>query len=171
MPASSDILLCNDIVHELNTRQWALPFVAERTWLPEWTLKGGELDTLQVSVNPWVEPSGEFTERGDAPSDDDESEDEQSGMWSVWPIDLTVCQRLTDQSLEQFDALADLVEAFRRFLCPQRFQVGSSIFASMKFQYLARFDPSQLSRVRGKTGIKYSGVFISAFRVQFRELR
>lgn len=171
-PFSSDVALACEIVQLLNDRDWMLSFVAERTWLPEWTIKGGELDTLRVSVNPWIEPGGLLTERPDSDEDDPGEVKPQSGMWSTWPIDVTVCQRLTNQSLEQFDQLADLVEQLRQYLCPQGIGLDDGRqFHSLEFSYLARFDPSLINRVVSKGIVRYTGVFLSAFRVQFREMR
>jgi len=160
VPLSDDIALADDIVADLQGRSWALEFVPERTWLPEWAARGGELDLLQVSVNPWINPAGEFLERDNA----------DSGLWTVWPMDITVAQRLTEKSLSQIDTLAELVEQLRQHLCPQRFELSDGrVFDSWEFEYLARFDPSQLNRVRTETGIAYSGVFLSALRIPFHK--
>lgn len=168
---SSDIALCNDIVAELNQRDWLLPFTAERTWLPEWTQRGGELETLQVSVNPWIEPTGELIERDDSGDEDEPEQNPQLGMWTTWSIDITFCQRLTQHSREQVDQLANVTEQVRQFLVPQRFQLDDGrLFESTMFQYLARFDPSTLNRVRDKGQVYYTGIFLAAFRVPFKQL-
>lgn len=156
---SSDIALADDIVAELNSaeRDWSLEFTAERTWIPEWSLRGSELNALRVSVNPWIDPSGELEER--------------NAFAEMWPIDITIAQRLGSKTLAELDGLANLVEELRQFLALQQFLLPDDrLFVGMGFQYLARFDPSQLDRVPQGNQVRYSGVFLSAFRVPYRLL-
>jgi len=158
MPAfSHDVALADDIVAELNARSWSQPFVAIRTWVPRWSVRGAELAELQVAVNPWIDPTLEQRERGE--------------MWSEWPIDITIAQQLTTKTRAAVDALADLVEELRRFLCPQAFDLGDGrLFVSRTCEYLARFDPSQLQRQTVSGSEVYTGHFLSAFRIPFELL-
>lgn len=156
LPLSSDVALADDIVSELQQRSWLLPFTVERTWVPEWTVRGGELETLQVSINPSIEAQGSITER--------------DSIFERWTIDVTICQRVANLTRAELDGLADLVEQLRQFLDLATFTLSDGrVFYGQGYEYLARFDPLALERTRAAEGDieRFSGVFKSAFQVTY----
>ena len=156
-----DIALADDIVQELNGR-WPDRFVAERTWVPDWDCRV-ETDTLRVAVQPGPDPSGERTERGD--------DDDQPGIWEVWPIDIGFAQRLTAKTRAEIDGLVTLVDEVRSFLQSATFQLPDGrLFDPQGFQFLARFDPTLLDRQLVENRTVYAGEFLSMFRIPYSRL-
>lgn len=149
----SDIALCDDIAQELRTR-WAGKLTAERHWLPDLKAKG-ELDILRVSVVPGITPSGELGER------------DQS--WELWPVQIGFAKRLQTKTKAELDTLATLVEEIRIFLQSAVFRLldGRQFEPNGGYEYIARFDPSLLTREEVDGLDKYTGAFLSVIAFEY----
>lgn len=155
----ADVALAEDIVSELNSRFSAL-FEAERTWVPDWDTRV-ELETLQVAVQPSLQPTGERWERADEPRE-------------IWPIDVGFAKRLTAKDRGEIDDLLRIVDDVREFLQFQRFELPAPdgrVFLGQGYQFLTRFDPELISRQLVGNQIVYAGSFLSVVRFPFELVR
>jgi hypothetical protein len=150
-----DIALADHIVVQLNAIANGR-FYAVRTWVPDWDART-ELDNLQAVVQPAPDPSGELVERDQ--------------IWETWPIDIGFAKRLQAKDRYEIDELIAQVDEARELLQLAEYELEDGRqFVATGFEFLARFDPSQLNRQLVNGEVIYTGAFLSIVRIPFRRV-
>lgn len=123
-----------------------------RAYLPDWT----EKNTADLQCN--VVPSNVETVIAD-----------RAGEARTYTIDVGFVKRLADQTRDEIDALALIVEAAFDYLAPSgagnAYTVGSVRYRSMLATYKAIYDPDKLA---AKADGAASGTFLSVFTITYR---
>lgn len=158
--SSPDIQLADELVADINTFGWsAYALVAKRVWVPEWEPRKGELNTLRCGVIPGLTPKGSI------------AQGERERPFTEWPIGFCFAGKLNDKTRDEVDAFANVIEELRQRYCSTIITTddGREFFA-INFQYIARFDPSQLDRIETEADDEYAGTFSSALLINFQLL-
>lgn len=155
MAGAESNLIAAEIVTAVNAESFSMPFVAERAYLPDWSIKD-ELGDLQCIVWP-SDPSAEMWER--------------SGMLETYKVGVSFAKTVEAVEISVIDGLAGLVKEVVRFLELKDIELTSDNrqFWFMGWDFLEFVSDRGLDRNKGRDGIpKYTGVFHSHFVLDYQ---
>jgi len=154
MATSPDIQITELIKTAVNAETFSQGFTAERVYSADWSVKD-ELSELQVGVWPG-ESEAELWER--------------TSLRKSYQVGITFAKILTRASLDEIDALGDLVNEVVESIELITVTASGLSYANKGWEYLVRFDDSRLDRNKNTDGtITYTGLFASAIVFNFEE--
>lgn len=152
-----DVGLATAIVADLNdvARSWDLSFTAERTYTPTAIGEVDLGDEIVCLVNPWAEVEVESLGR--------------DTTRSTYPIDIGFMKRLEDKTITEIDGLRDLVtDVISRYIVLDITVAGVGKFVPLRrLDLYITFDPDRLDRTVLDGSTKYTGDFLSIFRIPY----
>lgn len=159
---SEDILICNELVDDLNAREWSEAFYTERTYAADWHLDK-ELSELQVGVWPGESNAEPF---------------ERDLLLKTYQIGFTFGKKVAAATTDDIDRLMEVVKEVQEYyelsqvtIAPSPDHPDGIGFVNTGWDYVLRFNELTLDRNKGTDGIvKYTGLFASILTFDFRSL-